>query len=32
LKLAKVGVGTLVSEYLAAQELQGEGGMSEAIL
>jgi double-strand break repair protein MRE11 len=32
-KLAKVRVGTLVREYLAAQELQllGEGGMSEAI-
>lgn len=32
-KLAKVRVGTLVKEYLAAQELQllGEGGMSDAI-
>ncbi|KAG6840299.1 meiotic recombination [Blastosporella zonata] len=32
-KLAKVRVGTLVNEYLAAQELQllGEGGMSDAI-
>jgi double-strand break repair protein MRE11 len=32
-KLAKVRVGTLVKEYLQAQELQllGEGGMSEAI-
>ncbi|KIM41390.1 hypothetical protein M413DRAFT_411062 [Hebeloma cylindrosporum] len=32
-KLAKVRVGTLVKEYLSAQELQllGEGGMSDAI-
>jgi double-strand break repair protein MRE11 len=32
-KLAKVRVGTLVKEYLQAQELQllGEGGMSDAI-
>lgn len=32
-KLAKVRVGTLVKEYLAAQELQllGENGMSDAI-
>jgi double-strand break repair protein MRE11 len=32
-KLQKVRVGTLVKEYLAAQELQllGEGGMSDAI-
>ncbi|KAF8895902.1 Mre11 DNA-binding presumed domain-containing protein [Gymnopilus junonius] len=32
-KLARVRVGTLVREYLAAQELQllGEGGMSDAI-
>lgn len=32
-KLAKVRVGTLVKEYLAAQELQviGEAGMSDAI-
>lgn len=32
-KLARVRVGTLVKEYLAAQELQllGEGGMSDAI-
>jgi double-strand break repair protein MRE11 len=32
-KLAKVRVGTLVKEYLAAQELQviGEVGMSDAI-
>ena len=32
-KLAKVRVGTLVSEYLRAQELQllAEGGMSDAI-
>jgi double-strand break repair protein MRE11 len=32
-KLAKIRVGTLVKEYLQAQELQllGEGGMSEAI-
>ena len=32
-KLSRVRVGTLVKEYLAAQELQllGEGGMSDAI-
>lgn len=32
-KLAKIRVGTLVKEYLVAQELQclGEGGMSDAI-